>query len=428
MAPLKFVIKCGNFAVLVDLHVLPLGSQEDASWFTTSDIEEVTALIRDAVDQRVKQYTESLEKGRQPKHKKELAPASAFVVKGKNFNLVANFLKRHFNLRCIFKQHQGELRVFPERYVVCVSRPEDAAVHYTKPSSTTTELSEQSRSEYFSREGEIQESFNCATKIKKTALQKIAQKSNVQQEHRDPIEGEQQVEQRACVEDQSGTRDAQNSYTSSTVSVCSTGSMAPQKPEQQLPCSNAVTQNQSLTYQRKNANCSPDNTKKPNLASAVLYPLEISPGTRRSKRGKPSDSEDPRPLKAKRTGLKGPPATMPTRASERLTQTSEHEPLVPPPPLPPDETKAASKAFPVAEYKETTAQVELLTPGKRNQRLPLASNNTAQTNQNRPAASRRGLSVKLASSGASISSRFTGGEEGSENVPRTSRLRRVKRS
>ncbi|KAM9809619.1 protein SLX4IP isoform 2-T2 [Syngnathus typhle] len=420
---------CGNFAVLVDLHVLPLGSQEDASWFTTSDIEEVTALIRDAVDQRVKQFTESLEKGRQPKHKKELAPASAFVVKGKHFNLVANFLKRHFNLRCIFKQHQGELRVFPERYVVCVSRPEDAAVHYTKPSSTTTELSEQSRSEYFSRVGEIQESFNCATKIKKTALQKIAQKSNVQQEHRDPNEGEQQVEQRACVEDQSGTRDAQNSYASSTVSVCSTGSMPPQKPEQQPPCSNAVTQNQSLTYQRKNDNCSPDNTKKPNLASAVLYPLEISPGTRRSKRGKPRDSEDPRPPKTKRTGLKGPPATMPTRASERLTQTSEHEPLLPPPPLPPDETKAAaSKAFPVAEYKETTAQVELLTPGKRNQRLPLASNNTAQTNQNRPAASRRGLSVKLASSGASISSRFTGGEEGSENVPRTSRLRRVKRS
>ncbi|KAG7242459.1 hypothetical protein INR49_009910, partial [Caranx melampygus] len=31
--------KCGNFAVLVDLHVLPLGGQEDASWFTTDHIE-----------------------------------------------------------------------------------------------------------------------------------------------------------------------------------------------------------------------------------------------------------------------------------------------------------------------------------------------------------------------------------------------------
>ncbi|XP_077438984.1 protein SLX4IP isoform X2 [Vanacampus margaritifer] len=400
MAPLKFVIKCGNFAVLVDLHVLPLGSHEDASWFTPSHIEEVTTLVRDAVDQRVKQYAESFQKGRQPKNKKELAPASAFIAKGKNFNLVANFLKRHFNLRCIVKQRYGELHVFPERYVVCVSLPEDAAVYYTKPSSTATELSQQSRSEYFSREGEIQESFNCAAKIKKTALQKIAQKAHVQQEHRDPIVGERQSEQRVCVE--SGTCDAS----------------APLDSEQQVPCSSSVTQNQALTHQRKTDHCSPDNMK-PNLVSVVLCRREISPGSRRSKRSKPSDSEDPRPLKAKRTGLDRPPAATQTRSNERLTQTSEHDPL------PPD---AESKAFPLSDYKKTTVEVELLTPGKRDQRLPLASNNTAQTKQNRPAASRRGLSVKLASSAASISSRSAGGEEASENVPRISRLRRPKRS
>ncbi|XP_077438985.1 protein SLX4IP isoform X3 [Vanacampus margaritifer] len=374
MAPLKFVIKCGNFAVLVDLHVLPLGSHEDASWFTPSHIEEVTTLVRDAVDQRVKQYAESFQKGRQPKNKKELAPASAFIAK--------------------------ELHVFPERYVVCVSLPEDAAVYYTKPSSTATELSQQSRSEYFSREGEIQESFNCAAKIKKTALQKIAQKAHVQQEHRDPIVGERQSEQRVCVE--SGTCDAS----------------APLDSEQQVPCSSSVTQNQALTHQRKTDHCSPDNMK-PNLVSVVLCRREISPGSRRSKRSKPSDSEDPRPLKAKRTGLDRPPAATQTRSNERLTQTSEHDPL------PPD---AESKAFPLSDYKKTTVEVELLTPGKRDQRLPLASNNTAQTKQNRPAASRRGLSVKLASSAASISSRSAGGEEASENVPRISRLRRPKRS
>ncbi|XP_077351126.1 protein SLX4IP isoform X1 [Festucalex cinctus] len=392
MAPLKFAIKCGNFAVLVDLHVLPLGSQEDASWFTPSHIEEVTTLIRDAVDQRVKQYAESFQKGRQPKTKKELAPASAFIAKGKNFNLVANFLKRHFNLRCIVKQHYGELHVFPERYVVCVSLPEDAAVHYTKPSSTATELSEQSRSEYFSREGEIQESFNCAAKIKKTVLQKIAQKSHVQQEHRDPIVGEQQIAQPVCIE--SGKCDVSD----------------PHNFEQQVPCSNSGL--------RKTDHCSPNNTK-PNLASVSFCRREISPGSRRSKRTKPSDSEDPRPLKAKRTGADRPPAATQTGSSERLTQISQHDPL------PPD---AGSKAFPLPDDTKTTVEVELLTPGKRDQRLPLASNNTAQTKQNRPAASRRGLSVKIASSGASISSRSAGGEEGSENVPRISRLRRLKRS
>lgn len=37
-----FVLQCGNFAVLVDLHVLPLGGQEDTSWFTADHIEVQT--------------------------------------------------------------------------------------------------------------------------------------------------------------------------------------------------------------------------------------------------------------------------------------------------------------------------------------------------------------------------------------------------
>ncbi|XP_054654334.1 protein SLX4IP [Dunckerocampus dactyliophorus] len=416
MAPLKFVIKCGNFAVLVDLHVLPLGGQEDASWFTTSYIEEVTTLVRDAVDQRVKLYTESFLHRKQPKHRKELAPASTFIVKGKNFNLVANFLNRHFNLRCIVKQLPGELRVFPERYVVCVSRPEDAAVHYGKLSPTTTELSEQSRSEYFSREGEIQESFNCATKIKKTMLQKIAKKASVQQEHWGPSVGEQQTEQRACVEkaEESERRPKESESN-------------PPNTEQQVPFSKAASQNEGFPYQQQPSNCPPESIN-PNLASVGVCLHEISPGTRQSKRSKTSDAgEDPRPKKAKRTGLKRPPAAVQTHSSECFTQISKQDPL-PLPPLPADETKAESTAFPVSEHKKTTVEVELLTPGKRDQRLPLISNNTAQTNQNRLATSLRGLSVKLASSVSSIGSRSTDGEEGSKNVPRTSRLRRQKRS
>lgn len=45
-------------------------------------LQEVTALVRDAVDQRVKQYTESLHNRRQPKQKRELAPVPALFVKG----------------------------------------------------------------------------------------------------------------------------------------------------------------------------------------------------------------------------------------------------------------------------------------------------------------------------------------------------------
>ncbi|XP_013856014.1 protein SLX4IP, partial [Austrofundulus limnaeus] len=167
--------QCGNFAVLVDLHVLPQGPKASTDWFTANQTKEVTALVRDAVDQRVKQYAELLHNRRQPKHRKELPPASAFSAKGENFNLVANFLKRHSSLRCVVK---WDLRLFPERYVVCVSCPEDALANHRNPSLAALE---QTRSEYFSSVGGSQEFLQDATKTKKSALQKIAKQANVQQ-------------------------------------------------------------------------------------------------------------------------------------------------------------------------------------------------------------------------------------------------------
>lgn len=135
--------------------------------------------------------------------------------------------------------------------------------------------------------------------------------------------------------------------------------------------------------------------------------------------------EDLNLQRAKRRCLGRPPVMPEGSAPDCSTQTSKPGFLTP---LPPVEDETGSKAFPVPEWKKTTLEVELLTLGKQAQRLPLASNNTAQTNQNRLATSLRGQSVKPASSGSSIASRSTLGEKGSENVPRTSRLRRMKRS
>eukprot|EP00063_Salmo_salar_P038570 XP_014013405.1 PREDICTED: protein SLX4IP isoform X2 [Salmo salar] len=102
--------------------------------------EEVTSLVRDAVDRRVRLYIDCLHKRGQPKHKRELPHANPLCVKGRRVSLVANFVKRHFNLRCIVKQQYGELRVFPERYVVCVSRLEDVSANPT-PAVTVTVVS-----------------------------------------------------------------------------------------------------------------------------------------------------------------------------------------------------------------------------------------------------------------------------------------------
>lgn len=128
--------------------------------------------------------------------------------------------------------------------------------------------------------------------------------------------------------------------------------------------------------------------------------------------------------RAKRTCLGSPPVA-PESSTECSAQTSKPSFLTP---LPPVEGETGSMAFPVSEWKKTTLEVELLTLGKQAQRLPLASNNTAQTNQNRLAASLRGQSVKPASSGSTIGSRSTLAEKGSKKVPRTLRLRRMKRS
>uniref|UniRef100_A0AAZ1X2G0 SLX4 interacting protein n=1 Tax=Oreochromis aureus TaxID=47969 RepID=A0AAZ1X2G0_OREAU len=415
---------CGNYAVLVDLHVLSLGGQEDTSWFTTSHIEEVTTLVQDSVDQRVKQYTEFLRSRRQPKQKKELASASAFSVKGEKFNLVANFLKRHSSLRCIVKQ---DLRVFPERYVVCVSRPEDASAHHRNPSLPATELCEQSRSEYFSSVGETHEPLNSPTKTKKTVLQKIAKQASVQRELCGSTMAEQQIDQRVGAENQRPELQVVESE-SGSVSLSRSEQKALSEANHKVPCSSALTVAGALigTTQKQKQHAENDLPDCINLngTSAGFCQNEISQETSTSKRCKLSDAgEDPHPHGAKRTCLGRPPALMQTYSA----QTSKHD-LLPLPPLPPLEAKAESQASPVSECKKTTLEVELLTPGKRAQRLSLTSNNTAQTNQNRLAASLRSLSVKPASSGSSIGSRSTLGEEWSENVPRTSRLRRLKRS
>lgn len=79
----------------------------------THSLQEVTALVRDTVDQRVQQYAESLHNRRQHKQKKELAPASALVVKGNQcfecnfkvyvlftFNLISFYTLHHFISDC----------------------------------------------------------------------------------------------------------------------------------------------------------------------------------------------------------------------------------------------------------------------------------------------------------------------------------------
>ncbi|XP_064411793.1 protein SLX4IP [Latimeria chalumnae] len=117
----KFVVKCGNFAVLVDLHILPQGPSQDTSWFADHHKEEVSLLLKDTIDTRIKQYLEARRQHGQTKQNKEFTQANPRCMKGENFHLAAYFIKRHVNLKCIVKQRGQELRVFPDRFVVCLN-------------------------------------------------------------------------------------------------------------------------------------------------------------------------------------------------------------------------------------------------------------------------------------------------------------------
>ncbi|XP_026133946.1 protein SLX4IP-like [Carassius auratus] len=181
----KFVVKCGNFAVLVDLHILPLGGQDNASWFSPEHRKEVGSLIREALELRVRQFQETKYQKIQPKLRKDLTLTTPLSLEGGNVRLAVHFMKRHVNLRCIVRQHYRELRVFPERVVVCASPPENSALPI---GNLNLDVSEPSHSKYFSSSVEITDPLP-RTATKRAILQKIARQASIQpQQHQDDQE------------------------------------------------------------------------------------------------------------------------------------------------------------------------------------------------------------------------------------------------
>uniref|UniRef100_A0AC11DGK9 Uncharacterized protein n=1 Tax=Ovis aries TaxID=9940 RepID=A0AC11DGK9_SHEEP len=115
-----YSLKCGNFAVLVDLHVLPQGSSKDTSWFSEQKKEEVCLLLKETIDSRVKEYLQ-VRKQHRPSDA-EFTRSNPLSLKGYGFHITAYFLKRGIRLRCLRGSPRTELQVFPDRFVVCVSQ------------------------------------------------------------------------------------------------------------------------------------------------------------------------------------------------------------------------------------------------------------------------------------------------------------------
>ncbi|XP_051000681.1 protein SLX4IP [Acomys russatus] len=173
MASKKFTIKCGNFAVLVDLHVLSQGSNKDSSWFSEQKKEEVCLLLKETIDSRVKDYV-GIYKQHRPSNA-EFTRSSPLSLKGYGFQITAYFLKRGIHLRCIQSSQNTELRIFPERFVVCVSQLAFGPDAWSSQNEKSVKSAIHGLSGYFAECAES--SPSPGTKLKRTALKEIVRRT-----------------------------------------------------------------------------------------------------------------------------------------------------------------------------------------------------------------------------------------------------------
>nr|XP_048311389.1 protein SLX4IP isoform X2 [Myodes glareolus] len=173
MASKKFAVKCGNFAVLVDLHIVAQGPNKDSSWFSEQKKEEVCLLLKETIDSRVKEYV-GIYKQHRPSHA-EFTRSSPLSLKGYGFQITAYFIKRGIRLRCIQSSQNTELRIFPDRFVVCVSQLAFGPDAWASQNEKSTKRTLHGLSDYFA--GCTQSSPSPGTKLKKNTLQEIVRRT-----------------------------------------------------------------------------------------------------------------------------------------------------------------------------------------------------------------------------------------------------------
>ncbi|XP_064002199.1 protein SLX4IP isoform X2 [Pogoniulus pusillus] len=153
MASNKFVIKCGNFAVLVDVHILPQGSSKDTSWFSDHEKEELCMLLEEVVASRIKHYLETPKQRGQRKSMEHASSGPLFLT---------------------------ELRVFPDRFIVCVSKMESNPSAWTCENGVLEEELSSGTSEYFTESAENKKlKISLNDQIKQDILKEIVKRTKL---------------------------------------------------------------------------------------------------------------------------------------------------------------------------------------------------------------------------------------------------------
>ncbi|KAM9654342.1 protein SLX4IP isoform 8-T15 [Morphnus guianensis] len=133
-------------------------------------------LLEEVVASRVKHYLEAPKQRGQWKSM-EHAPSGPLFLTANSFHITAYFMKRWVNLRCAVGKHYHELRVFPDRFIVCVSKLESNPSAWTCENGVLKELSS-GTSEYFTESVENKKlKISLNEQIKQDILKEIVKRT-----------------------------------------------------------------------------------------------------------------------------------------------------------------------------------------------------------------------------------------------------------
>ncbi|NWI77296.1 SLX4I protein, partial [Dryoscopus gambensis] len=172
-----FFFQCGNFAVLVDLHILPQGSSKDTSWFSDHEKEEVCKLLEEVVASRVKHYLEARKQRGQGKPMEHGSSGPLFLT-ANSLHITAYFMKRWVNLRCALGKRYREVFLFWFFVVVCVVHFQPDPFSVDPWQDHVLEELSNGTSEYFTESAENKKlKTRLSEQIKQDILKKIAKRT-----------------------------------------------------------------------------------------------------------------------------------------------------------------------------------------------------------------------------------------------------------
>ncbi|XP_039594152.1 protein SLX4IP isoform X2 [Polypterus senegalus] len=366
-------------------------------------------MLKDSINLRVQEHLENRHKSNHAKPSKELTQLNPLFIKGDRFRLAAYFMKRHISLRCIVKERLRELRVFPERFVVCVSQGKEWGNNSRKENLTEVAGPDSCQSKYFGQTAWKDKEESYSLKHEEGPSRNVLKLSKHQADNTQtspPPAVTKESRSAGRKEAKECIRGLQSSFQLPLLAlgnIAGRGEPAETKGQKQLCPAASEASSQSCESA---------------LPQVQERPEGYEGQRKRRRQGSQHESQE----NANKVFFGDVPETL----SEVVIKTECAKPIEETFPRKwPSGSEWCSKQF---GSVQTTLEDDLLTWRKSPPRAIFPKNNTEQTAQTEPTTSRKERSVKSASSPADKSSTDTSSKETAKVGPRKSKLRRLKKA